>query len=237
MSAQAPRPLPTPEVCDVWSIDLGVAAFGQASIHLLDSAETARAARLRVDRDRQRFMICRCALREILSAYLRTAPQELRFTSGEHGKPSLPGSPIEFNVSHSGDLGLIVISASGPLGVDVEAPREVSDPLDLAIRYFHSEEREAVERASPADRHRIFLACWTRKEAVLKSIGVGLTLDPRRIRVGATSEERSIRLAWHEARHEVRIRSLEPAHGYVAACATSASVERLQCLSFGASMR
>jgi 4'-phosphopantetheinyl transferase len=216
----------------VWSVDLAATAFEPVAAELLSPEERDRAARLRVDRDRQRYVMCRSALRVILAGYLQSSPQSLKFTSGEHGKPLLAGSPVEFNVSHSGDLGLVAVSSSGPVGVDVEAPREMSAPMDLAARYFHPEEREAVERAPSSERHRVFLACWTRKEAVLKNIGAGLTLDPRRIRVGATDADRGVRLEWREARHEILVRSLNLAHGYVGACATAASVERLQWLSF-----
>ena len=161
--------------------------------------EQARAARLRFERDRERFSTCRAALRVILGRYLNLEPGALVFDTGEYGKPTLSNQPLEFNVSHSAELALIAVGSHGPLGIDVEALRDVRDPVELAARYFHPEERRVVDAAPPESQDSVFLTCWTRKEAVLKSMGIGLTLDTRRMKVGATAGDHTMKLAWRES--------------------------------------
>ncbi len=222
------------ESCDVWTVDLGVDANAHARLEVLDAIEQARAARLRFQRDRERFCTCRAALRLILGRYLGLEPGALIFETGEYGKPTLPNHPVEFNVSHSADLALIAIAAQGPLGVDIEALRDVRDPIELAARYFHPEERRIVDASPPESQNSVFLTCWTRKEAVLKSMGIGLTLDTRRMKVGATPVDHTMKLAWRESRHQVRVRSFEPAPGYVAACVTPHAIAAIEFRRFDA---
>ncbi len=77
------------------------------------------------------------------------------------------------DVAHSGALALIA-TAGFEVGVDVEAPRRIRDPVGLAARFFTPAEREHVERAPADRRERRFLELWTAKEAVLKATGRGL---------------------------------------------------------------
>src|SRR5882757_8359260 len=74
-------------------------------IGTLSSDELDRANRYRFDKDRQRFVIGRGLLRHLASRYLNISPNELSFVYGPFGKPSLGADhPLEFNVSHSGNL-------------------------------------------------------------------------------------------------------------------------------------
>jgi 4'-phosphopantetheinyl transferase len=84
-----------------------------------------------------------------------------------HGRPRLPGTGLHTSISHSGHVVAVGLTASGPVGVDVEAMRD-RDYEPLLGRVCRPEERPQV--ASAAD----FYAYWTRKEAVLKAVGEGL---------------------------------------------------------------
>ncbi len=56
------------------------------------------------------------ALRRILSGYLGCPPDEVRYSYGPQGKPSLiDEGGLEFNMSHSGDLALYAVTR-GPAG-------------------------------------------------------------------------------------------------------------------------
>ena len=86
----------------------------------------------------------------------------------ERGRPWLPG--VSFSVSHSGSLGLIAIAeGERRIGVDVERLRLDTDFRALAERFFHPEEAAAI-----GDDRAAFFRCWTRKEAVVKALGLGL---------------------------------------------------------------
>ncbi|HEX7278633.1 MAG TPA: hypothetical protein VF255_03315 [Solirubrobacterales bacterium] len=98
------------------------------------------------------------ALRRVLAVYLDGRPESIRLERGEGGKPRLAERPprLEFNLSHSGDLALVAVSAEHEVGVD-------------------------VERVRPR-RGASFYRRWARHEAHVKCLGSGL-LRARRARL------------------------------------------------------
>jgi len=146
---------------------------------VLSPKELERAARFLVEPPRRHFIVARGTLRVLLGDALSIDPRALEFEYGRFGKPSLkPGTapPIEFNVSHSGEVVLVAIGGSRPLGVDVEAERGHRDFLRLAQRFFAPGEIERLESVPESVRAAAFYRCWTRKEAYLKARGTGITL-------------------------------------------------------------
>src|SRR5262249_3045475 len=127
------------------------------------------------ERDRDRFIATRGGLRVILSACCGVLPEDLVFQTGIRGKPSLlsPVIPIpwEFNVSHSGDCALAGIVKGTPCGVDIEGPRARISAIEIAERFFCPREIEWMKRSSER-----FLRLWTAKEAVIKAVGLGLSI-------------------------------------------------------------
>jgi 4'-phosphopantetheinyl transferase len=47
---------------------------------------------------------------------------------------------------------------------------------NLAERYFALEEIEALARVPEVEKNAAFFRCWTRKEAVVKAVGDGLSM-------------------------------------------------------------
>lgn len=148
-------------------------AFDEA---LLDDDERARATRLVRLSDRHRFVLAHAALRLFLAKCLEIHPTAVRYENGVHGKPRLgPGLPsLEFNLSHSGGLGLIAVARERSVGVDVEQLREVPDALSIVDTHFSAAEQEVLRSLPPAEQRAAFFRCWTRKEAVIKALGEGL---------------------------------------------------------------
>ena len=110
-------------------------------------------------------------LREILESMGLSHP--FIFGQNEHGKPFLADYPdIHFNLSHCKN-GIIVAVSDEPIGVDIESYREVSDRL---IRYTMNEEEQQIIQTSD-DPIRTFTEYWTKKEAVFKLRGTGITHD------------------------------------------------------------
>lgn len=116
----------------------------------------------------------------MLGGVLGLAPDRLEFTSGADGKPALAGaaasSGLQFNLSHSGGLGLVGWSWGRDIGVDVEVWRSLRDEAALVRRYFSHNEVAAWEALPAAARHEAFYNLWTRKEAYVKALGRGLGL-------------------------------------------------------------
>jgi 4'-phosphopantetheinyl transferase len=84
----------------------------QEMVHLLSPDEIARANRFVFPNYRTRFIAGRAQLRLILSHFLPQNPTELIFDYNEFGKPFLSASSnnLQFNISHSHDLGLVAIT-------------------------------------------------------------------------------------------------------------------------------
>jgi 4'-phosphopantetheinyl transferase len=145
----------------------------------LSSDERARASEFRFDDPRRRFVIARGALRRLLGEYLALEPEKVKLTLDDNQKPRLAdshaASGLHFNVSHSGDVALIAVTIGCEIGVDVEQMRDVGHLEQIARRFFHPAETEAVLATPAAERTNAFLRCWTGKEAILKAFGTGIT--------------------------------------------------------------
>lgn len=167
------------EVIDIVMTRLDVKAETvRASAAVLSDAERQRANRFAFDRDRNRFVVARARLRELLAERLRVPPQSVELAYGAQGKPTLArghaGPDLRFNVSHYGNVAAYAFSRGREIGIDVEGLRAISGADDIAARYFSRRENEAYLNLDPRDRPLGFLNCWTRKEAFIKALGDGL---------------------------------------------------------------
>jgi 4'-phosphopantetheinyl transferase len=158
----------------VWRADL--ATVGGEVLDLLSPSERRRADRFLGEQGRRRWGLSRGLLRALLARYLQVDGRGLLFATGEHGKPELAGEvpPLSFNLSHSGPIALYVFSAMIDVGVDVELARPSVDEVAIAERMIGSDEAERLRGLDPALRAREFLRLWTRHEAELKCLGVGI---------------------------------------------------------------
>src|SRR5262249_10218058 len=138
------------------------------------------ANRLRFRRDRDRFVRRRLALRRILAGYLDAPPAAIDYRKGPWGKPELSerfaGSGLLFNTTDSADLALIACTRRVRVGVDIERTGAAPDLLDVARRFFSAAECYALAALGQQPRVEAFYRCWTRKEALVKGIGGGLSL-------------------------------------------------------------
>ena len=154
----------------VWTIVLAL----EAAADLLDEEEREKAARFKFDHHRRSYIASHDGLRRILANYVDEDPRALRFEAGEHGKPSLVGHDLHFNLSHSYDYALVAV-AGEEVGVDIERIGPVDDLPRLAQKSFSAAEIETLEALPAAQRNEGFFTCWTRKEAVIKALGEGLS--------------------------------------------------------------
>jgi 4'-phosphopantetheinyl transferase len=175
-SSASPPVGTAPVRIDLWTWPLEASPRETAALEaVLSTNERRRAASFVFALDRHRFVVGRGRLRQILSRYVALPPEALRFRYGAHGKPALsPGRPAPcFNLSHSGGLAALVI-ADCDVGVDIEEVR----PVDGAVaeRFFSASENAALRGLRGVDWRDAFYRCWTRKEAVVKALGKGLSL-------------------------------------------------------------
>ena len=172
----------------VFQVDLTPhAAREQAAVAWLDKQERVRWRRYPYARPRREFALCRTALRALLCGRLDCHNDELAFGAAQYGKPfalvnGVP-VPISFNVSHSGAHGLIAFAAAGRIGVDVEERVTRRDLDDISQTVFTPGEREALAATSGERKVHLFFSLWTLKEALIKALGTGFSLDPSRFEI------------------------------------------------------
>ena len=98
---------------------------------------------------------------------------DMEMGHNEHGKPFLVHHPdVHFNLSHCKN-GIAVVVDNAPVGIDIESFRHIDDAL---IRYtMNNSEIETINTSE--NPLATFIALWTKKEAVLKLRGTGISTD------------------------------------------------------------
>jgi 4'-phosphopantetheinyl transferase len=176
-STAAPAGLP--EGARLWTFDAGPGATPDLSA--LDDGERRRHVGFLRAADRIRYGVAHAELRRLLGELTGTPPADLRFgreacprCGGPHGRPVLerPTGGPQFSLSHGGELVLVAV-APRRVGVDVEPVRD-TPPEPGLVEWLHPAEQAVVRAAPEARRSAAFARLWTRKEAYLKGLGVGL---------------------------------------------------------------
>lgn len=167
----------------VWAIDLvGLAEKYQLLYSFLSSDERSRASSFLVESAHRQYVLTRGALRSILSLYVARAPEMVTIEYGDHGKPYYPhrlnNLDLQFNISHSADMALCAMSRGAQVGIDIEKISSKESLSDLSNMIFTREERRVMAYLKQ-DWLESFFECWTYKEAYVKAVGRGLSLDPK----------------------------------------------------------
>lgn len=191
---------------------------------LLDSHELARADRFLDPRHREQFYLSHGILRLLLSRYLAIPAKAVTFTFGDQQKPHLhtPTHQLKFNLSHSGQYALYAFAADCELGVDIEKIQS-DHKMDVAERFFSSSEITAMRAAPESQRAALFFEFWSKKEAIIKANGRGLTQPLSSFAVNTGSQPEIVSAddsSWY-------LYSLPVHADYAAALAASTSLNRL----------
>lgn len=175
--------LPEGNFIDIWVIKLTPPTpnEGSQSSRVLDIHEIKRMQRFKFEKDRHSFQKRRIALRHILAMYLNIDASKLKISRDNQTKPCLNDYKLEFNTSVSHEYALVAIS-NAPVGIDIEYHKELKELIPIAERVFSPPELAYLNKQhNEEDRQRSFYQTWCLKEAYLKAIGLGLSIDPRQI--------------------------------------------------------
>ncbi len=206
--------------CHVWHFLLSLEVSQRERLwRTLSADERQRAERYKVERPREQFVAARGRLRHLLGAYLGVSATAVELVPEPDGKPILRGANLSFNVSHSGDVGLIAV-ANRRIGVDVEELRDVPNAAGLVERFFGPEEREQFVRLPEELKLLGFLRGWTCKEALLKAVGTGIqNVDKCVVDLDLRREPVVVRFDHSAEVGRWQLATWQPAAGYVAAVA------------------
>lgn len=194
--------------CTVWWAAPLAPGDAPALVDLLDAHERGRLGRFRREVDAARYLAAHALTRLALAALMDADPAALAFDrtcrcGRPHGKPRLDGDRPGFSLTHAGDLVGVAVH-DGPVGLDVERARPLPDLAGMAAHACSPAETVGDEAA--------FFRLWTRKEALLKSTGEGLSTPMSDITLGTDGAVR-----WAGRQHWVH--DLAPAPGHPAALA------------------
>lgn len=127
-----------------------------------------RALRYKREVDAYNFVLGRMLLKKgLLELGQVSKIDQIRFQ--EDGKPYLDS--VHFNISHSDDLVVCAISEKSRIGIDVEKRKEII--LQNFRPWFSNKEWEDINAGK--NKKEKFYWYWTRKESVIKALGVNLS--------------------------------------------------------------
>lgn len=174
--AAAIKPINTGEI-HLWQLLLS--DDRQVSENWLDPEELTRFKNFSGSVQARRYLVSRCALRQILANQLGTAPQELSFSIQPGGKPFIasPECDLQFNLTHTADIGLLAVARGMAVGIDIERIRSLKTRNRIARRIFKPSESRLLEQMPESERDGYFFQLWTSMEARQKCHGSGIFGD------------------------------------------------------------
>ena len=158
----------------VWQMRVDEPAV-EACAALLSEEEHARLHRMRLGMARNEFVVGRAMLRVLVGAVLEMPATQISISTGDFGKPSV--ARIEFSVAHSHGNILIALCRNSRVGVDIEWIDKDIETVEIAQQSFSRGEISRLEHREDEQRLLAFYDIWTKKEAMVKAHGQGLTLD------------------------------------------------------------
>lgn len=195
---------------------------------LLSADEVERARKFRFERHRKQYVIGRSLLRILIAAYVQTDARSIRFDYTPKGKPQLPsadnGSGLHFNLAHSGRVILLGFTRNRRIGIDIEEIRKDVEIDEIAQRFFSVSEQRCLASLPLSLRYDAFFRCWTRKEALLKGTGEGLSvgLDTFSVFSSPDKEENWVRTGDQQ---KWLIQDVDAGIGYAGAAAVECRID------------
>jgi phosphopantetheine--protein transferase-like protein len=182
----------------------------------LSAEELAKSRRFRFQNDRESYVVTHGMLRLILGRHLGIEPGSVDLVYNHFGKPLIsPGyQDVFFNLSHSSEVSVLAFDLKGNIGVDVEHMGPDVDFQSIAQQFFTRRETEYINSTETCSARR-FYQLWTRKEALLKALGIGISanLDIEVLPEHVTSDpDEPLRLTVHPATYLLRTWTFEEAY-------------------------
>jgi 4'-phosphopantetheinyl transferase len=146
---------------------------------VLSDEERRRSAELLRPSDGQAFIVAHAMLRHLLSAFTRRDPAAWRFERDSGGRPVLAPSDndsrLQFSLSHLVDRVAVAVCRQGAVGVDLVVPPGVAEIPGTALS---KSEQRLLSACTDESSVSAFAGVFAVKEAALKCVGSGFSVDP-----------------------------------------------------------
>ncbi len=170
---------------NIWEVDINTQNFDIAKqyIEILSDLELEKMYKFKFIEDYSLYLVSHVAMRLLISKYSNIKAKEIIYQYGENGKPWV-SEDLQFNLSHAHKKALIGFYRKD-IGVDIEYKKEIEGYCGIGDLVFTEKEKEYMNAGNKKDR---FYELWTRKEAIIKVIGVGLTDEVKDLSVGTKEQ-------------------------------------------------
>lgn len=159
-------------------------------LSFLSTEEIMRAEKYLTSADKIRHLISRVILKRLLARFLDMNVEQIKWGYGKNGKLFLCTNPdFQFNIAHSSDLFVIGFTLGMEIGVDVESLNRTPNIAALENEVFSANELHYFQQLPLSQKRAVFIQTWTRKEAMLKASGDGLTQAMNKLEVAFLNEQ------------------------------------------------
>lgn len=126
---------------------------------------------------RDNYILSHGILRSLLSCYVSKRSQDINFLANQYGKPFLANNKnkIQFNMSHSKEYAAYIIALENQVGIDIEWEDKDVNIEEITELVLSPTERIHFNRLNEREKVHNFYEIWTKKEAIIKAIGQGLS--------------------------------------------------------------
>ena len=124
------------------------------------------------ENDRNARVLSKLLLLKGLSYFFPNENIDLQFLQTD-GKPIYKNLPIHFTSSHSEDLVVVAFSRTKEIGIDIEFKKDID--LEIFKDLLHLQEQKVLQKSKTTSA--LFYSLWTKKEALLKTCGLGINTD------------------------------------------------------------
>lgn len=226
--------------CDVhlWKYELNTIPWNSKKVREILSLEEQNRAQHFISRqDGERFASVHLFIREVLARYLHLLPSKIQFTEGLNSKPMLKlrshEPVIHFNLSYRNEYALLAIASNAVIGVDIEEVIPMTDMSAFVSHYFSKQEQQNIfEKETRKEQLSMLFTLWTMKEALLKSLAVGMSSMLTRYNLYPFLQHASCKPSF-DKRHTWNIHPIAVAENYRAAFAVPVEQIDLKQFEYG----
>ena len=161
-----------PHTAHIWFANLDTIKIDYA---VLSDAEKTRASKMHFTEHQHRTAAARFVLRSLLSKYLDVSAADIELQQTDKGKLFLANSELKFNLAHSHEYAIYAFALNCDVGVDIEQQRDNIEFDGIAKRVMSSQEYNYWSALAAEEKNELFFQIWTRKEALIKCTGDGLS--------------------------------------------------------------
>lgn len=204
----------------LWHTDAFV--YEDVYFNFLSDKEKKEANEITRPTIKEAFIRNKYLMRIVLSKYIKKRPEEIVVFRNKYGKPFI-NSDISFNVSHSKNAFVIALQRQAALGIDIEYICPKAEEAGMLSQIATDAEQKTYTAFTLDTRSRFFHRLWSRKEACIKAVGKGFSMDPKLISVWPDNALRQVIVE----NYCLLLQELQLYAGYVCALATDRDTDSI----------